>query len=104
MGGSIGAHRDPRMGTAEDHMEVVVTHRGADLVKGPAGEKDAVGGHEGHLPPQSQPCGGAHQVLLADAYIIKMIGVPVMDPVGAGGGGHIGVQHHHVFPGGAQVQ
>ena len=36
MGGSIGAHRDPRMGAAEDHMEVVVTHRGADLVKGPS--------------------------------------------------------------------
>ena len=104
MGGSIGANRDPRMGAAEDHMEVVVTHRGADLVKGPAGEEDAVGGHEGHLAPQSQPCGGAHQVLFADAYIIKMIRVLVMDPVGAGGGGHIGVQHHHVFPGGAQVQ
>ena len=74
MRGSVRPDRNTRMGTADDDMHIVVTHRDTNLVVGTMRRKNAVGAEHGNLAAQGQASGSCHGILLSDSHGEKPFG------------------------------
>ena len=59
------------------------------------GEHGKAGG-KGHQPHSRHTGGGGHHVALGNAAVKMAVGIGFFEDAGLGGGGQIGVQHHHV--------
>ena len=96
MGGAVLAHRDAAVGGADLDVQVGVADGVADLLKGAARRKHGKAGRKRHQPHRRHTGGGGHHVALGNAAVKMAVGIGFFEDAGLGGGGQIGVQHHHV--------
>ena len=84
------------MGGADLDVQVGVTDGVAHLFKGAACGEHGKAGGKGHQPHSRHTGGGGHHVALGNAAVKMTVGVGFLEHTGLGGGGQVGVQHHHV--------
>ena len=94
--GAVLAHRDAAVGGTDLDVQVGVADGVADLLKGAACGEHGKAGGKGHQPHSRHTGGGGHHVALGNAAVKMAVGIGFFEDAGLGGGGQIGVQHHHV--------
>ena len=96
VGGTVLAHRDAAVGGTDLHVQVGVTDGVAHLFEGAARGEHGKAGGERHKPHGRHAGGGGHHIALGNAAVKMTVGVGLLEHAGLGGGGQVGIQHHHV--------
>ena len=96
MGSAILAHRNARMGSADLHIQVGITHGVADLLKGTACRKHGKGADKRDLACGGKACCNAHHVALSDAAVDMSLRKCFLENTGLGGSGQVRVQNDQI--------
>src|SRR5699024_5621045 len=96
VGSTVLTHRNAAVGGTDLHVQVGVADGVAHLLKGAARSEHGKTGSKRHQPHGRHTGGGGHHVALGNAAVKMAVGIGFFENTGLGGGGQIGVQHHHV--------
>ena len=100
---AVLAHGHAGVGAADLHIETGVGDGVADLLIGPACAEHSKGGAEGNEPHGGQARRHIHHVALGNAAVKEAIGIGRLEKFGHGSPGQIGIQHHNLIVGSAQL-
>ena len=100
---AVLAHGHAGVGAADLHVELGIGDGVADLFIGPSCAEHSKRRAEGNQPHGRQACGDVHHVRLGNAAVEEALGIGGLEMLGHGGAGQVGVQHHHLLIGGAQL-
>ena len=96
MGGAVLTDRQAGVGGGDLDVQVGVADGVADLLEAAARHEHGKAGHERHVTHGGHAGGYADHVLLGNAAVKMTVRELFAEDLGLGGGGQIGVQHHHV--------
>ena len=103
VGGAVLAHRHARVRGPDDHVQMGVADGVSHLLEGATGGEHGKGARE-HPVPRGRDAGSdAHEVLLRYADVDEAVGIGRLELARLGRGGEVGVEHHEVVVGGAQL-
>ena len=100
---AVLAHGHAGVGAADLHVELGIGDGVADLFIGPSCAEHSKRRAEGNQPHGRQACGDVHHVRLGNAAVEEALGIGGLEMLGHSGAGQVGVQHHHLLIGGAQL-
>ena len=96
VGGTVLTDRKAGVGGADLDIQVGVADGVADLLKGAARSKHRKAGHKGNIAHRAHAGGNADHVLLGNAAVKVAVRVGLLEDIGLGGGGQVGVEDHQI--------
>ena len=96
MSGTILTYGNARMSGADLHIQMGITNRIADLLKGTACRKHGKGADERDLACGGKACCDAHHVALSDTTVDMSLRKCFLENTGLGGSGQVRVQNDQI--------